>query len=81
MDSIWSSFISSISSVFEAMWGWILGHIATLIPSWLLTASSGLMGHIATPTARYFAWLIAFDVLIPVMVGAYLTRYLLRRVP
>lgn len=81
MDTIWSSFVSSISSVLAAVWAWVIGQISTLVPAWLSTASSGLMVHIATPTARYFAWLIAFDVLIPVMVGAYLTRYLLRRVP
>lgn len=65
-----------ISSLFDKFFLWL----SSLLPDWLGAGWSEL-GGLFGPLAKYFSWLLALDVVAPVIMGAYVVRFLIRRVP
>jgi hypothetical protein len=78
---MWDSLISSVASVFQAILNWILSVISLLVPTWFGTGLSTLFQLINTPILEYMAYILGIDIIIPTLIGAYIVRYLLRRVP
>lgn len=69
--------------MFDWLWDWIdklQGWLLGLLPDWLgngfgdLTAAMG-------PTVRYLAYLGGLDAVVPIIIGAYIARFLIRRIP
>jgi amino acid permease len=81
LSEIWASFVAFIADIMAAVWSWVVGFVSTLLPSFVTDALPNLFSYINTPFTQYVAWLMGLDVLVPVTIGAYVTRYLLRRVP
>lgn len=63
-------------SLIEKFLAWML----SLLPSWLGSGFAELDAAMG-PAARYFSYLFALDVAIPTAIGAYIVRFLIRRIP
>lgn len=65
-----------VSDLFSKFFSWLLG----LLPGWLGNGWDQLAAAFG-PIAQYFAYLSALDVVAPTIVGAYVVRFLIRRIP
>lgn len=67
--------------VFTALY-WVVAELVGAVSSWLPTGStlSSAFGGISAAT-WYFLDLFAFSTGLPILVSAYLTRFLIRRLP
>lgn len=67
---------SWIPSMLDRFQGWMLG----LLPDWLGNGFAELASAFG-PTAQYLAWLSGLDVVLPTILGAYIVKFLIRRIP
>jgi hypothetical protein len=65
-----------LSPLVDKFNSWLVG----LLPDWLGSGFSDLSALFG-PTAKYFAYLGGFDVVIPVIITAYTVKFLIRRLP
>jgi hypothetical protein len=69
--------------MFFALFFVVSGFIAVLVSSGLLPTASGLNSALAslTPAGAYFFNLFALDTGISMVISAYVTRFIIRRIP
>lgn len=65
-----------IWSLFARFFDWLI----SLLPSWLGTGWADLAAAMG-PLAKYLSYLAALDVVAPIVVGAYVVRFTIRRLP
>jgi len=70
------SLISWFMKLFESFTDWLLA----LLPDWLGSGYADLASAFG-PTASYFAWLSGLDVVAPTILGAYVLKFVIRRLP
>lgn len=69
--------------MFDWVWGFMdkfQGWVVALLPAWMGSGFSELNAAMG-PTVRYFAYLGGLDAVIPTVIGAYIVRFLIRRIP
>lgn len=65
-----------IPALFDKFFDWLAG----LLPDWLGSGFDDLASAFG-PVAEYFAYLMALDVVAPVVMAAYIVRFLIKRIP
>ena len=65
-----------IPDIVDKFSAWVAG----LLPDWL-GHGFDVLGGLFGPVAQYLAYLSALDVVAPTIMGAYVARFLIRRVP
>lgn len=65
-----------IAELFDKAFAWL----ASLLPDWLGTGWDQLASAFG-PVAQYLAYLSGLDVVAPTIMGAYVVRFLIRRIP
>lgn len=76
LDKIGDTLSSWFWALFEKFTTFLLG----LLPDSLSDGWAAL-GDMFGPTAQYLAWILGLDVIPWIIVGAYITRFLIRRLP
>lgn len=65
-------------SMFAAVWDWLL----SLLPAWWGSGFDTLWAYFeGYPAAKWALYLLAADYWVPVVLGAYAIRFLIRRLP
>lgn len=67
---------SWIPALFDKFQGWLV----TLLPDWLGNGFSDLASSFG-PTLQYFGWMLGLDAILPIIIGAYIAKFLIRRIP
>lgn len=65
-----------IADLFDTFFEWLSG----LLPDWLGSGYDQLAGALG-PAAQYFAYLAGLDVVAPTIIGAYVVRFMIKRIP
>lgn len=65
-----------IAELFDKAFAWL----SSLLPDWLGTGWDQLASAFG-PVAQYLAYLSGLDVVAPTIMGAYVVRFLIRRIP
>lgn len=69
--------------MFDWLWGFLSkfqGWLIPLLPDWMGTGFADLSAAMG-PSVKYLAYLAGLDTVMPVVIGAYITKFLIRRIP